>query len=285
MKRYTSEGMIDREAAVYLATERTTVHGELHDHDFWELVYIRDGRALQVVDGGEYEVSRGDLLLMREGQTHSFSGEDAFSYINLCIDPRLLLRDGSAPSAASELFWRVSFFDILERGGCLIRFSERERPEIEALLATMLREHVERRTGWQQILRRYLDVFFMSVLRALEERERVVTSGGVWDQLAAYIADNLTADLSLSTLAARLFYNPSYLSRAFSLHFGCGISAYVSACRAERAAQLAEAGHYTVEQLTEESGFSSKSALYRAFRKHRGEELGAFLERCKKTNS
>ena len=285
MKRYTSEGLIDREAAVHLATEHTFQNSELHDHDFWELVYIREGQAIQVVDGGEYEVGRGDLLLMREGQTHSFSGEGEFSYINLCIDPRLLLRDGSAPSAASELFWRISFFNILERGGCLICFSERERLEIEALLATMLREYAERRHGWQQILRRYLDVFFLSVLRALEERESAIAAGGVWDQLAAYIAENLTADLSLSALAARLFYNPSYLSRCFSAHFGCGVSAYVSARRAERAAHLAAAGHYTVERLAEESGFASKSALYRAFRAHKGEELGAFLAKCKKTNS
>lgn len=285
MKQYTSEGLIDREAAVHLAIEHTTVPFEVHRHDFWELVYIRDGQARQVVDGGEYEVRRGDLLLMREGQSHSFCGEPAFAYINLCIDPRLLLREGSAPSAASELFWRVSFFDILERGGCLIHFTERERLGIEVLLSTMLSEYAERRFGWQQIMRRYLDVFFLSVLRALEERDRVTTSQGVWEQLAAYIDENLTADLSLSALAARLFYNPSYLSRCFSAHFGCGVSAYVSARRAERAAQLAATGSYTVERLAAESGFSSKSALYRAFRAHKGEELGAFLARCKKTNS
>lgn len=285
MKRYTSEGLIDREAAVHLAIERTTARGDLHDHDFWELVYIREGQACQVVDGGEYAVRRGDLLLMREGQTHSFFGEDVFSYINLCIDPRLLLREGSAPSAASELFWRVSFSDILERGGCLIHFTERERLGIEALLSTMLSEYAERRVGWQQIIRRYLDVFFLLVLRALEERERVTVGAGVWEQLAAYIDDNLTADLSLSALAARLFYNPSYFSRCFSAHFGCGVSAYVSARRAERAAKLAATGRYTVEKLAEESGFSSKSALYRAFRAHKGEELGVFLAGCKKTNS
>ena len=285
MKRYTSEELIDREAAVHLATEHATRESELHQHDFWELVYIREGHAYQVIDGEEYEVRRGDLLLMREGQTHSFRGEPAFSYINLCIDPRLLLREGNTPSAASELFLHVSFFDILERRGCLIHFTERERLGIEALLATMLSEYGERRFGWQKIVRHYLDVFFLLILRALEERDRVTVGQGVWEQLAAYIDENLTADLSLSALAARLFYNPSYLSRCFSAHFGCGVSAYVSARRAERAAHLAATGHYTVERLAEESGFASKSALYRAFRAHKGEELGAFLAKCKKTNS
>ena len=287
MKKYTSEQFIDREAAVFLSQSQAADYKDpLHVHDFLEMVYIREGSALQRVAGGEYEVSRGDLLLIREGETHSFEGRVGFSYVNLCIDPRLLLREGGAPSAASLLFGRVAFYDILERnGGCLVRFSERERGEIEDLLAVMLREHKGRRYGWQKILRRYLDVFFLSVLRALEERDSADLPASVWERLASYIDANLTADLSLHTLARRLFYNPSYLSRAFTSHFGAGLSAYVSARRANRAAELALRGGYTVERLAEESGFSSKSALYRAFRTHRGEELGAYMEKCKKTNS
>lgn len=282
--RYFSEGLIDREAAVKLMEGVATEKEQLHDHDFWELVYISGGRGLQTVDGGEYTVCHGDLLLMREGQRHTFCGEPQFSYINLCIDPRLLLRDGSAPSAAAELFWRVSLCDILSRGGCLIHFGEQERGRIEPLLATMFAEQRGRRLDWQQIQRRYLDVFFLTVLRALKERESGEKPSDVWESLCAYIDNNLSADLSLTALAARLFYHPAYLSRTFSAHFGCGISAHVASRRAARAASLAKTGQYTVEHLAYESGFSSKSALYRAFRKHRGEELGEFLERCKKTN-
>lgn len=285
MLRYTSEALIDREAAVHLfCSEAGIEQDERHDHDFWELVYVEKGSGVQRVDDGEYAVGRGDLLLLREGQVHSFRGMPAFSYINLCIDPHLLLRGSDAPHAAAELFGYIAFRDLMVNGGRLVHFSERERADIEPLLATMLREYEDRRDGWQAILRRYLDIFLLSILRALRERESSPASEDMWARLAAYIDESLTADLRLTTLAARLFYNPSYLSRAFTAHFGCGVSAYVAHRRADRAALLAEGGGYTVERLAEESGFSSKSALYRAFRHYRGEELGAFLARCKKAN-
>lgn len=285
MIRYTSEALIDREAAVHLfQSDAGITQDERHDHDFWELVYVEKGSGVQLVDDGEYAVGRGDLLLLREGQIHSFRGLPAFSYVNLCIDPRLLLRGSDAPHAAAELFGYIAFRDLMTSGGCLVHFSERERTDIEPLLATMLREYADRRHGWQTVLRRYLDIFLLSILRALREREKTPAPEDAWARLAVYIDENLTADLSLTTLSARLFYNSSYLSRAFAAHFGCGVSAYVARRRADRAARLAETGDYTVERLAEESGFSSKSALYRAFRRYRGEELGAFLARCKKMN-
>ena len=285
MKRYRSALLIDREAAVHIFRDRATAIGdEPHDHDFWELVYVEQGGGVQQVDSGEYAVRRGDLLLLHEGQIHSFCGTPEFSYINLCFDPRLLLRASDAKSAAAELFGYISFLDSLMRGGCLLHLSGREREEVEGVLAAMLKEYAERRYDWQTVMRRYLDIFLLSVLRALKEQEAAPAESDPWERLAAYIDDNLTGDLSLTALAERLFYNPSYLSRAFSARFGCGLSAYVAGRRAARAADLAKEGGYTVERLAEESGFASKSALYRAFRRHRGEELGAFLARCKKTN-
>lgn len=285
MKRYTSESLIDREAAVHIFRDRATDIGdEPHDHDFWELVYVEQGSGVQQVDSGEYAVRHGDLLLLHEGQVHDFCGTPEFSYINLCIDPHLLLRGNDAPHAASELFGYIAFRDLMANGGHLVHFSEKERGDIEPLLATMLGEYADCRYGWQAILRRYLDVFLLTVLRALREREATPTVEDPWDRLAVYIDENLTADLTLQTLAARLFYNPSYLSRAFTAQFGEGLSAYVASRRADRAAALATAGDYTVERLAEESGFASKSALYRAFRKYRGEELGTFMGKCKKMN-
>ena len=285
MIRYTSEALINREAAVHLfRSDSGIAQDEQHDHDFWELVYVEKGNGLQRVDDGEYAVGRGDLLLLREGQVHSFIGTPAFSYVNLCIDPHLLLRGSDAPNAAAELFGYIAFRDLMASGGCLVHFSERERADIAPLLDTMLREYADRRHSWQTVLRRYLDIFLLSILRALREREETPAPADTWARLAAYIDENLTADLTLSALAARLFYNPSYLSRAFTARFGCGVSAYVACRRADRAARLAAEGSSTVERLAEESGFASKSALYRAFRRYRGEELGAFLSRCKKTN-
>lgn len=284
MRRYSTEAMIEEGAILHLFTGGDM--DALHDHDFIELVYVKGGKAEEWVDGVSYSVGRGDLLLIREGETHSFVGDAEFSYLNLCLDPARLLREGASRSVGADLLGRVALEDILERnGGCLVRFSESERGEIERLLFVMEAEYRARRYGWQGMLRHYLDVLFLSVIRALEERGGLSDGDHVLDALAAYIDSHLGEDLSLATLSRRLFYNPSYFSRVFSRHFGVSLTEYVARRRADFAARLvAEGRAATVAAVAEGAGFSSKAALYRAFLRHRGEPFGIFYERCKKTN-
>ena len=288
MKQYRSESYIEEGAVLHIFTLENAGKEDLHSHDFLELVYILGGDAEECVGGAAYTVGRGDLLLIREGESHSFAGAPTFSYVNLCFDPTHLVREGTSPSAGASLLGRVAFDGILERnGGCLVRFSEGERSEIERLLSVMQGEYRARRCGWQAILRHYLDILFLNISRALEERGTPPPSSDrMWGALASYIDGHLTADLSLVTLSRRLFYNPSYFSRAFSHRFGVSLTEYVASRRADLAARLCEEGSArTVAAVAEGAGFSSKAALYRAFLRHRGEPFGIFFERCKKTNS
>ena len=286
MDHYLSKTYIERGAVLHIFSYEATGTMGTHDHDFLELVYILDGRAEERVGDATYTVARGDLLLIREGETHSFEGTPSFSYVNLCIDPAHLGRGRATPSVGATLLGRVALDDILEKnGGCLIRFSEGERAEIEPLLSMMQKEYLARRHGWQTVIGYYLDIFFLSVRRALEERGQIATSEGLWDSLAAYITAHPTADLSLTALSRRLFYNPSYLSRAFSHHFGTSLSYYFSAVRVDEVERLCKATpDSTVNALAEAAGFASKSALYRAFLRHRGTPFGTFLAECKKMN-
>ena len=286
MKQYQALKYIEKDAVLHIFACGGDQPEALHSHDFLELVYILSGTAKEYVDGAQYDVGRGDLLLIREGEGHSFVGDHEFTYINLCFDPTRLSREGGSPSVGASLLGRVAFDGILERnGGCLVRFSESEREEIERLLSVMRVEYDARRYGWQAVLRHYLDIFFLSVLRALEERGSLAPAEeGIWQSLATYIDSHPTADLSLAALSRRLFYNPSYFSRAFSHHFGLTLSEYVSARRVALCERLAveAGGAASIAVLAEASGFSSRTALYRAFLRHRGESIGSFIAKVKK---
>ena len=121
MKQYRSESYIEEGAVLHIFTLENAGKEDLHSHDFLELVYILGGDAEECVGGAAYTVGRGDLLLIREGESHSFAGAPAFSYVNLCFDPTHLVREGTSPSAGASLLGRVAFDGILERnGGCLV---------------------------------------------------------------------------------------------------------------------------------------------------------------------
>jgi len=45
-----------------------------HRHPYDEVIFTREGRGRHVVDGREFEAGAGDVLVIKAGDVHSFSG-------------------------------------------------------------------------------------------------------------------------------------------------------------------------------------------------------------------
>jgi quercetin dioxygenase-like cupin family protein len=43
-----------------------------HRHPYDEVQFVREGRGLYVVEGQEFEVEAGDILVIKAGEVHSF---------------------------------------------------------------------------------------------------------------------------------------------------------------------------------------------------------------------
>ena len=84
-------------------------------------------------------------------------------------------------------------------------------------------------------------------------------------KILLYISQNFREELSLSSIAAAMGYNPSYLSRAFKNSFQIGLNRYITMVRLREAIQLMKDGSKSVLACALESGFRSSRTFYRAF--------------------
>lgn len=275
---FTTKKLIDPEIGMHIFSSRGT--SREHTHDFIEIVYVKRGTALEYVEDREYRLSRGDLLFINYGLTHRFEGGENFEYFNICFNPELL---GSSIMTRENAFalLQLTAFEEIRQGGesGTVHFRGSERDQLERLLSSMLTEYTERRRGWLEILSSYATVLFMLVLRKTSSACDTPEEREVFDQLISYIDENPSADLSLSSLAKKCFYNPSYLSRAFKERFGISLSRYVTERKVERAIYLLENTDLTAEDIAEGAGFSSKSVLYRAVLRTRGTSLSDYRRR------
>ena len=96
------------------------------------------------------------------------------------------------------------------------------------------------------------------------------SSPDLWEELLDYIDANLDADLTLSTLAGKCFYNPSYFSRIFKERFDMSLTEYINRRRIDYAIRLFRETKISTEEIAERAGFSSKSSFYRVFTKITG---------------
>ena len=84
-------------------------------------------------------------------------------------------------------------------------------------------------------------------------------------KLLIYINENFKNDISLSEIAAKFGYNPSYISRYFKNCFNIGLNHYIKVIRLKNAVLLMQENKHNITYCALESGFNSMCTFYRAF--------------------
>ena len=87
------------------------------------------------------------------------------------------------------------------------------------------------------------------------------------EQTLSYIQENLTADLSLETLANKAGFSPVHYHNVFKASTGRTLHEYVEEQRIKKAANLLVTTNYTLAEIAYECGFSSQSYFSFAFKR------------------
>jgi quercetin dioxygenase-like cupin family protein len=63
-----------------------------HRHPYDEVQFVREGRGLYLVEGQEFEVGAGDILVIKAGEVHSFRciGDGPLVQVDVHLSPRFI---------------------------------------------------------------------------------------------------------------------------------------------------------------------------------------------------
>jgi AraC-like DNA-binding protein len=257
----------------------------LHDHDFVEIVYVLDGSGEEIVDGHSYDVRRGDLVFIYSGSSHSFRSDGNLEYYNICFAPEVI---GARIDDRREAIYLLSLRSLAKLRGegepiGLLHFYGEERASIEFLLKEMEWEYRNEFLEGRAVLESYLTVLLSKILRKTQENDTVEGKclNGIWRALSEFIDENIEEKLTLSSLAEKYFYNPSYFSRAFKKQFGVSLAEYLAKERLSVAEELLKTSSLSVEEISARCGYGDKASLYRVFEKHYGCTPTEFRKRNK----
>jgi quercetin dioxygenase-like cupin family protein len=66
-----------------------------HRHPYDEVQFVREGRGIYVVNGEEFEVVAGDILVIKAGEIHSFRcvGDTPLVQVDVHLSPRFIQED------------------------------------------------------------------------------------------------------------------------------------------------------------------------------------------------
>lgn len=85
-----------------------------------------------------------------------------------------------------------------------------------------------------------------------------------------YISKNLAEDLSLNSVAEKIFISPQYLSKVFKDETGMNFVDYVTQTRMEKAKELLTSTTENIETIAEKVGYNTPHYFIKKFKERYG---------------
>ena len=249
-----------------------------HSHDFFELVYIQSGFCLHESSKASTLLVEGDLFLMPPGVEHRYVGTGQIALYN-CLFLKSAISDYekelSSLTGLNSLFGHEGV-RLLPK----VHLDLDEQKRFSRLLKQMIKDTVEKESGWELRIKCQLICLLIDVSRAFQKH---VSAPNEQSPYPNYVSSALRMindrfsdpDLSVSMLAKETGVTPDYLSRQFKLLTGVGVQEYVRRYRFAKATELLIAG-MSVSDVASGVGFANLCHFSREFKKELGVTPSAY---------
>ena len=227
-----------------------------HVHYSFELICVLEGALVCETDGEPWELRENEAMLILPGQIHSYrSPQSSRSF--LCI---------FSCDHVSDFYQTIKGKKFASA-----RFS---LPDADKAAEELYSGDVFLK---KSVLYRLCScVYGSSALVSFPEATSALAA-----EIALYVQEKYTENISLKSFAAAKGYSYNYLSSFFSRVFGQNFSAYVSGFRLRYAAHLLETTERSVTEAAYDSGFSTIRNFNISFKRYYGQTPSEYVKRRK----
>lgn len=220
---------------VFQTPERTT--------DCYEIEFYISDEGQSVIDGKEYVHRKGNLLFIRPGQRRFSKRTFVCLFLHLQIDPYTAALLAQIPTFSVALAYN-EYVELFQK---INKLHEVNKEDSRLLLQSALYQ-------------------LMDMIAHDSKLDSVTTQQYVKEALA-YMESNFRGDIQLEDIAAHVSLSPSYFHKIFKRATNSTPQKYLSELRLNHAKMLLLTKAASIEEISEESGFSSLSYFDYLFKK------------------
>ncbi len=235
----------------------------MHTHARAEIYYFVRGRGVFRIEGSEYPLESGDLLVMQPAESHLILPSPKYAYerkdvhfstdILRTIDPdgQLLQPILNRKPGKHNLFKNSDF-----AGGSGHYF--------ERMMSDVGDPRVNLISGLIPLLNE------LQHIRLTQGESEDAGSDTTEYRVIRYINKNLSSPISLDDICSKFYLSKTQLCRLFKDATGTTVWKYITTKRLIKARQLIASGENPTHIYASQCGFSDYSSFYRAYVKHFG---------------
>lgn len=234
----------------------------VHTHPFVELEFVWKGRGHVLLDGAQYPLAPGDLVVFNAGTPHcEFSDADEPMHFYFAAYDKI-----SLPNLPPNRLLAPEVPPVLHTGEMAEDFRQ--------LFSQVLRELERDLDFGYEIALATARIIVMKLFRLLGRSggnpKDLLRTNKVLEDAIRYIDRHFTGEITLEALAAQCLVSKYYLSHLFTRSMGMPVGRYVLEKRLGMARHLLASTDLSVEQVFLQSGFNDGPYFCRLFKKETG---------------
>lgn len=263
----TRQYMVSPDFEIFHYKDEPSLEVEYHNHDFYEIYYLISGKVNYIIEGKNYNLKPGDILLINNKELHKPLIKEGAVYERMVVwvNPEFIRRHCSDGTNLFLCFETTSKnrYNLLRPGAEILS-------TIKNILAKLNKCTAAVSFGSQILAEIYLTELIVYLNRAyLETYNKDIEGDILYDKkvndIIHYINNHLEEDLSLEILSERFYTSKYHLLRKFKEHTGLTLYNYIRRKRLIYAKTLVSKG-IPITEVYQMCGFGDYSNFIRSFR-------------------
>lgn len=247
----------------------------LHIHDWIEITYMYSGSCKQIIEGKEYEMKEGELILMAPGTVHTILPlkEDDI-LVMIALGQKHLTNNFfnrlSSSSIVSDFF--INAFNTESSREPFFLFPSKDDRRLKVFIEEFLCEWYDPSLATLDMQHDLFSLIISELVNIMNDHmssERVRSRNSYIIPLLRYIEENYK-DCSLNDAADRFGLNPNYLSNLLKKHTGASFNELVSKEKLSAARRLLDNSEMPITEIINYVGYQNMSFFYRKFKERYG---------------
>ena len=245
-------------------------------HDFWEMVYVDNGRINAISNGIGCILKRGQAIFHEPSEIHAHVSDKHVANNMVVVS--------FTTHSKSMRFLRGKTFTLDKTAKSLLSFFLREAKNVLGEIPNDY-ENKEKLSfqssvfGAQQLLQSYFTEFLIRLIRSesslgeeipATKETRDIATNSMNELITQYLTDNIYSNLTLKDLCNHFLIGKTQICKIFNETTGQSPMSYYQKLKIAEAKKLLREKNYSVTEISDMLGYSSIHTFSRAFKKAAG---------------
>lgn len=241
-----------------------------HIHDEYELYYLIEGSGAYHIDGKEFSIKKGNLVVLNKNLIHRTFYEPDQAHERFLIEFK-----SNRITQQLEKFLNLELNNFFQKYTGIYFVEPDQQLQILDLFKTILTETQQKTDHYQQVIALKLTELFLTIMRLersysgdKHENPLKSTKERLVQKAIVFIHQHLTEEIQLQSIANALYVNKSYLSRVFKESTTLTTSEYINLERIRIAKRYLKISSLSIEEVAQDVGYRQNSYFIKVFKKY-----------------